>query len=169
MTAETLPLFVYGSLCDPRVRRAVLGHEAADLEPAVLEGYRRVWLLGFGYPFIVPSLGSAVEGLLLFGLSAQDYDRLDEYEGVALGEYRRAVVEVTLRATGRPVRAYAYLVGPLFAAQLDRERAAGSDPGCGTMSLVGVGSAAPTSTQRTLDDAHAGGPGGHLALHHLQP
>jgi gamma-glutamylcyclotransferase (GGCT)/AIG2-like uncharacterized protein YtfP len=108
----TLPLFVYGSLCDPRVRARVLG-ERSDLTtcPAMLHGHARQVVPRFDYPFLVPAdADDTVDGELILGLADADYPILDRYEDVDDGLYVRA--RVTVETTDGPVDAWAYLKGP---------------------------------------------------------
>jgi gamma-glutamylcyclotransferase (GGCT)/AIG2-like uncharacterized protein YtfP len=95
----SLPLFIYGSLRDPRVRARLLG-ERADLatRPAVLHGYARIMIPDFDYPFVVPTDADAqVDGELLLGLRSADLALLDTYEDVDEGLYERVVVRVQTR------------------------------------------------------------------------
>ena len=108
----TRPLFIYGSLRDPRVRARLLG-ERTDLTtcPATLPGHVRQMVGGFDYPFVVPAeSGAGVDGDLLLGLSDADYAILDQYEDVDDGLYVRAAVTIET-ANGR-VDAWTYLRGP---------------------------------------------------------
>ena len=108
----TLPLFVYGSLRDPRVRARVLGARP-DLPtcPAALYGHARQMVPGFDYPFLVPAEADArVEGELILGLADADYPVLDRYEDVDDGLYVRG--RVTAETADGPVDAWAYLKGP---------------------------------------------------------
>jgi gamma-glutamylcyclotransferase (GGCT)/AIG2-like uncharacterized protein YtfP len=108
----TLPLFVYGSLRDPRVRARLLGQDR-DLRtcPAVLRGHARQEAPGFDYPFVVPADADArVEGELLLGLEAADYAVLDRYEDLEDGLYRR--VAVTVETPDGRADAWTYLKGP---------------------------------------------------------
>ena len=108
----TVPLFVYGSLCDPRVRRRLLG-ERTDLTTcqATLHGFARQIVPGFDYPFVVPAAADAkVDGELLLGLHEADYPTLDRYEDVDDGLYVRA--RVTVETTDGPADAWTYLKGP---------------------------------------------------------
>ena len=101
-------VFVYGSLLDDAVVAEVIGR-TVPTRPAVLEGYERVQIAGFPYPFVRPCPGQRVSGRLLLDLTAEDLRRLDEYEDVDLGLYRR--VEVTVRAEGdAPRRAWVYVM-----------------------------------------------------------
>lgn len=109
----TLPLFVYGSLRDPRVVARLFGARS-DLRtgPATLPGHERQTVPSFGYPFLVPADGDArVDGELLLGLTADDYRILDRYEDLDEGLYVRAIVTVQT-ADGLVVDAWAYLRGP---------------------------------------------------------
>lgn len=78
-------LFVYGTLLYPAVRRGVTGHEL-PAQPAVLAGYARLALRDRWYPGVVPRMGAATPGLLLRGIDAATWQRLDDYES---GEYER--------------------------------------------------------------------------------
>jgi gamma-glutamylcyclotransferase (GGCT)/AIG2-like uncharacterized protein YtfP len=109
------PLFVYGSLRDPRVRARLLG-ERADLttRPAVLRGHARQATPDFDYPFVVPAgRGDLVDGELLLGLGPADYAILDSYEDVDDGLYQRVAVTVeTPDGPVEAVEAWVYLKGP---------------------------------------------------------
>ena len=116
--AATLPLFVYGSLRDPRVRARLLG-KRADLTtiPAILRGYARQTVPGFDYPFIAPATpDDDVEGEIILGLTEADYPILDRYEDVEDGLYARTAVALET-ASGRKV-AWAYLKGPAASPRL---------------------------------------------------
>lgn len=93
------PLFVFGTLLDPKVRARVLGRpeRARDTAPALLGGCDRVWARGRRYPVLVRDPESAVDGLLLSRLSARARARLAAYEGA---EYRLARVRVAALADG---------------------------------------------------------------------
>ena len=109
----TLPLFVYGSLRDPRVRARVLGEQRPALTtcPATLYGHERQTVPSFGYPFLVPAGADAgVDGELILGLADADYPVLDRYEDVEDGLYVRE--RVTVETADGPVDAWTYLRGP---------------------------------------------------------
>ena len=114
MSDDMLPLFAYGILTSPRVREQVLGRRP-DLEVvrARLSGYERTSVAGFEYPFAVPADGGAVEGVLIYGLTTDDYTTLDEYEDVAARLYERVEAPVELLGCGTPgaVRAWLYAKG----------------------------------------------------------
>ncbi len=86
------PLFVYGTLTDPLFMGRLLEREVVE-EPATLVEYRRLELASLGHAVVVPEAGGEVEGLLYRGLTEADYERLDAYEGVAEGLYRRQAAE----------------------------------------------------------------------------
>ena len=88
-------LFVYGSLVDPRCLDAVLGYRFdGERLRARLADYERIVSDGFDYPFIVPSAGGLVEGILVMDLTADDLGILDRYEEVQSGFYSRASVDI---------------------------------------------------------------------------
>jgi len=104
-------LFVYGTLMDADVRSLVLGRplEAAQLQPAALKHMRRVYIAGRLYPMIVPRRGAAVDGLLLSGLSDEDYARLDAFEGADYGRERQTVSPLADDGSeGEPLLAWIY-------------------------------------------------------------
>lgn len=77
-----MALFVYGTLRHPPLLECVLGRNADAVgEPATLPDHAVHWADGQIFPMITQAPGAVAEGLLLDGLSAQDIDRLDFYEG----------------------------------------------------------------------------------------
>lgn len=83
--------FFYGTLMDGDVRRLVLSAASRELhvEPATLQGYRRVFMAERVYPVIAPSPATSVAGVLSGDLSDEDAARLaafesDEYDAVTL-------------------------------------------------------------------------------------
>lgn len=87
-----LPLFAYGTLADPGFVARVLERPVAA-EPAELVGFVRVEPEGFDYPVVLASPGERTEGLLYRALRADDWRRLDAYEGVGEALYFREVAE----------------------------------------------------------------------------
>jgi gamma-glutamylcyclotransferase (GGCT)/AIG2-like uncharacterized protein YtfP len=112
-------LFVYGSLVDPRRLDEVLGYRFdGERLSAHLADHERVSVDGFEWPFIVPSPGHTVVGVLIMDLTARELDILDRYEEVHLGFYSRASVDVEAWGCGpRPVSvaAQAYVAGSSLA------------------------------------------------------
>ena len=96
--------FVYGTLRDPDVLTAVLGHTHVRGEPAEAEGHATVLYPGRTYPALVASPGLFAPGLLLSSLTSFDLDRLDAFES---DEYWRASISVT--AAGGHIAAQTYL------------------------------------------------------------
>ncbi len=87
------PLFVYGTLRDPDVLRAVLGHPLDDiaLRAASAPGIRVVYFPARTYPALLAAPASAAEGILLEHLCATDLALLDLFEGA---EYVRRPLDV---------------------------------------------------------------------------
>jgi hypothetical protein len=116
MPDERRHLFAYGSLTQPNVLDAVLGHgHARERLAARLAGYRRVTNDAYPYPYIVSAPGCVVDGVLLLDLSVHDLQELDRYEEVDAGFYCREFVEVEAWGCGpRPMRlqAFTYTAGP---------------------------------------------------------
>lgn len=79
-------VFVYGTLLNRDVRDAIIGRSTTTYSD-VLEGYKKVGLN------IVEEPKSEVDGVY-FEVTAEELERLDKYEGVATGLYKR--VDVTL-------------------------------------------------------------------------
>lgn len=130
----SVPLFVFGSLMDPDILVRVLGEHRLSgervsgkdqaacvwLEPAVLHGYRRRQAREDVFPILVSAprgvVGTQpehelplVEGALIHGLTADDLDRIEYYEGAGYvlrpltvetgcgqGERRRTCAQVFL-------------------------------------------------------------------------
>jgi gamma-glutamylcyclotransferase (GGCT)/AIG2-like uncharacterized protein YtfP len=86
-------LFVYGTLQDPAVQRAVFGR-VVEGKPDSLGGYTKshITLDGTVYPIIRPDLQVSVEGLLI-EVTPYELTLIDRYEG---DEYQR--VPVTLNS-----------------------------------------------------------------------
>src|SRR5215204_2946845 len=102
----TAPIFLYGTLLDPRVlaARAGQGGLARRLAPARLPGWRRVALRGTPYPTLLRDPGAATEGALLRGRVAPPaLARLAAYEGPS---YRLVPVRVETAAGGCRARAW---------------------------------------------------------------
>ena len=100
-----MPLFVYGTLRDPDVRLAVLGHRLApdQFEAATAPGCRVVVFPGRSYPGLSPSADASAEGVVISGLTPGDLLLLDAFEG---NEYRRRAIELIVN--GRPATADVY-------------------------------------------------------------
>jgi hypothetical protein len=99
------PLFIYGTLGDPDLLAALLGHapDRRAIAAAVAPGFRVAFHPGRPYPALLRAPGGAAAGLLLLGLSRADLDLLDAYEGA---EYRRAIVPAIVDAELHEADAY---------------------------------------------------------------
>jgi|GEM_PF-3655614 len=85
-----LPLFVYGTLRIPSVLTALLGQKQISSRPAILNSVKRLCIQKEVYPGLVEGAwGSLVKGDLLFGLSRQDEELLDRFEGEEYQKERR--------------------------------------------------------------------------------
>jgi gamma-glutamylcyclotransferase (GGCT)/AIG2-like uncharacterized protein YtfP len=85
-------LFIYGTLLDLGLLSRLLGRPAM-VQPAVLEGWRRVRLRGTPYPTLVPARDEVWGGLIF--ADAPALRRLHRYEGP-----RYRLVPVRPRVTG---------------------------------------------------------------------
>lgn len=98
-------LFTYGTLRDPATQQRLLGRSLGAGEADTLRGYRLAKLTGIHevYSILQPHPGSTVDGIL-FQVTPQELEQLDDYEGDA---YQR--VSVTLISK---TRAWAYIENP---------------------------------------------------------
>jgi len=87
------PLFVYGTLRDPDVLEALLGHPLPDHQrlDATARGFAAVQYPGRVYPALIAVPDGDAPGLLLHGLTAIELRILDAFEG---DEYRRDTIAV---------------------------------------------------------------------------
>jgi gamma-glutamylcyclotransferase (GGCT)/AIG2-like uncharacterized protein YtfP len=93
---EPIHLFVYGTLTDPECVKALTGKQFSAGD-ATLTGFERVES-PLGYPYILPTPGAVVRGVLLRNIDPVSLIHLDAYE--AEGDlYRRQVVEVEVVGT----------------------------------------------------------------------
>lgn len=83
-------LFAYGTLMWPQVLEAVTGRRVTG-SPAVLDGYKRLRVIGQPYPVVLVSENDAVDGVLYQNLSAAEFAALDAFEGE---EYDRCNVVI---------------------------------------------------------------------------
>jgi len=109
LTPRRPPLFIYGTLLDPAVRRFVLGPKAAQaVRPAVLHGYRRLSVAGKDYPAVERAPMSRTAGGILPPPGPVALARLDAFEGT---EYRRLRVRATVGGRLLTVETYAAAPG----------------------------------------------------------
>jgi len=95
-------LFVYGSLLAEEMRERILGHRVEVIE-ARLPGFQR---RRGKYYYIARAEGAETVGIVMCGLTAEDWRRLDEYEVVPF-LYSREEIEVV--TSDGPRRCWVYL------------------------------------------------------------
>lgn len=102
--------FFYGTLLDADVRAMVLSPGSRDfpVEPAMLLGYRRVFMAERVYPVVAPSLECSAAGVLSGELNAEDAGRLAEFES---DEYDEVTLDV-IDQVGRSIAARVFVAGP---------------------------------------------------------
>lgn len=107
-----LPFFAYGTLSDETLVDALLERKVSS-ESARLLGFELLTLEKLGYPTLFAAEDSAVEGILFRGVEEEDYQRLDAYEGVGEGLYRRIEADISVpgddASTSARERAYVYV------------------------------------------------------------
>lgn len=103
-----LPLFTHGVQLEPAFVKNLLGRPIVP-EPARLVGHREVVLDDQGWCVLVPAAGERVDGRLYRGLVAEDYRRIDSYQGVLEGLYVRSVAEVHTRRSEDSEPAWIYV------------------------------------------------------------
>ena len=100
-------LFVYGTLRNQTNCKLVIG-QSFDTEPAILFNYRRIHPKN-GYPFAVHWRGSKIEGLILYGVTPEALQKIDEYESEGTLYRRKAVRALVLDSNEQFVNAYVYI------------------------------------------------------------
>lgn len=105
-----MKLFFYGTLMDSEVRSIVMGRDVnpENVEPAVAQGFRRVFVAGRHYPMLLKHSSGWVDGTLVSGLDAERIHRLQVYEG---WEYTLQPIQVQTSA-GRKLMAHVFLCPP---------------------------------------------------------
>lgn len=99
--------FAYGSNLDPQGMRARCPSAVVVGRAALAD-----WRLTFrGVADVEPAEGERVEGLI-WDCSAECIRRLDRYEGVAGGFYRKEILEVETQFGGGTCRALVYIMNP---------------------------------------------------------
>lgn len=103
MKSRQVDLFVYGTLMDDKLVFELTGKRFARVA-AVLRDFEKIQR-GEEYPYIVPSVGPHVTGLVLRDVDAASLARLDEYEDE--GQlYRREQVIVEIDSERRSCQTY---------------------------------------------------------------
>lgn len=101
-------LFTYGSLMDRRAMAKVTGRSLAAGVKATLHGYR-LWETSLGYPTILAEAGATCPGVVYFGLTYTDWERLDRYENTGSNPpayFRRLV---TVQGEHGSISAFVYV------------------------------------------------------------
>ncbi|MBX9634916.1 MAG: gamma-glutamylcyclotransferase [Magnetospirillum sp.] len=106
-----MKLFFYGTLMDAEVRELVCGRPLDAVEPAIAQGFRRVFVAGRHYPMLLPHASGWVEGTLVTGLDALTVHRLQVYEG---WEYSLHPIKVRTNS-GHMVLAHVFMCPPSIA------------------------------------------------------
>lgn len=102
-------LFAYGSLQLQAIFEAVT-QQSREATPAVLEGFRRTQLRGYGFPAIIPAPGMTTPGRIYPALEEDAWRRLDAFED---DFYDRKIVMLRT-ANGAFHEAYTYVLSPRF-------------------------------------------------------
>ena len=93
-----MDLFVYGTLKDRGLIQSLLGRSLGDPSVAIMPECTTV-ISARGFPVIIPSENSSVEGVVWRELTDQDFVILDKYEGchaetaVYQREKRKVIIE----------------------------------------------------------------------------
>ena len=98
-------LFLFGTLCWPKLLQVVAGETCPKSHAAVLEGFQASWAKGHNFPAIHQEVMGSTNGILLFDCDAAVLERLDHYES-GFG-YR--LDPVTVQGPNGPVSAQVYL------------------------------------------------------------
>ena len=88
-------LFAYGTLLDETLVRDLLGRVPRS-QPAVLKGFRKGRHPTAPHETAEPDPSSTIPGRMYEDVSADEFDRIDVYEEVPEGLYRRIVVTVEI-------------------------------------------------------------------------
>ena len=97
-------LFAYGSLMNDEVTNALL-QSPLERQPATLNGYRRVQVKNALYPGAFADVDAVTEGQLISGLTDDQWQRLDVFEG----EYYERTAVTVLSAACEPMVADTYV------------------------------------------------------------
>ena len=88
------PLFVYGTLCDPRIQQALFGRQISG-DSATLSGWAVYCSDADGFLFIKPNTDGTVAGAII-SLDERELEIADAWEDVPL--YQREIVSVMSEA-----------------------------------------------------------------------
>ncbi len=84
MNATLEKIFVYGTLCDPKIRKKILGRDVLKIADDNLDGFKMSSISdeGFCYPILVKEVNSKelIKGEI-FEVTTAEMQILDKYEG----------------------------------------------------------------------------------------
>lgn len=109
-------LFVYGTLQDSRVIRAITGREF-NAVATTLSGYRRTRVKDADYPGITANVSTEVSGLLLTDVDTVSLEKLDTFEG----DYYERLSVVVADALGNQHHCTVYVFKPQWLHLLTEE------------------------------------------------
>ena len=98
-------LFVYGTLLYDEVWNEVVGHKR-EKQSAKAFGWARYYVNNKLYPGLISSLDCVVDGMLITGLTNQEWSKLDKFEDDL---YIRKLIDITLE-NNTTIQSYAYIV-----------------------------------------------------------
>lgn len=110
-----LPLFAYGTLTFPEVISVVIGRVPSS-QPAEIHGYKNCCVRGKSFPGLIYAGRGVVRGVLYFGLTGDDWAKLNAFEDEF---YQLEQVGVITEHVSQPAKAY--IVPPQNAAVLTSE------------------------------------------------
>ena len=97
-------LFFFGTLRYQPLLDVVLGRSMTP-QPARLPGYRVTWALGESFPMLAEDADAEAEGVLAQGLTDQDIERLNFYEGA----FSYDLEEITVQDADGPIAARVFM------------------------------------------------------------
>lgn len=105
-----MQLFFFGTLMDSEIRTIVMGRDVDPdrIQPAIAQGFRRVFVAGRHYPMLLKHSSGWVEGTLVSGVDQHRLHRLQVYEG---WEYALRPIQVQTKA-GHKVMAHVFMCPP---------------------------------------------------------
>ena len=109
-------LFIYGTLMDDSLSFGLLG-TALPKEPAVLQGFAKRRVQDEAFPGIFADDESEVRGQVMYNLTPEHFEVLDEYEG---DYYLRTPVTVEAEGAGQ-IACFTYVFNPDYKHLLSNE------------------------------------------------
>lgn len=109
-TGPEQKLFCYGSLMLPDLREHLI-QKKSNQSAAIEKGFRRFKVRQRTYPGLIAEGKSEVRGVIIYPLDLDDFEKLDEYEGL---EYYRSEIEVLNEDSGKLEMVQAYLYNKTY-------------------------------------------------------